>query len=220
MLSHTRRNGLIGVGGRAHCGTEKTLAALLQGRVGRPFAKWRTMFVFQRATRRVGAPQLCRRAPLCRMRLQNLRRRWGSEKHRIGRRRPKPEPPQPKRNVCVVPTAGREGSVHPHPPSPVLPFTLCRAPAVSRVPAIGRVLETMGKEGHWPRTSTYNTLLWYFRQERWDTCSTESSGAFVLRTFFVSESLGFDARRSRHYRTVTVYLVSTDGVWCFMPCAC
>ena len=28
------------------------------------------------------------------------------------------------------------------------------------------VLERMAKEGHWARTSTYNTLLWHFRQER------------------------------------------------------
>lgn len=150
MLSHTRRNGLIGVGGCAHCaprGTEKTLAALLQGRVGRPFAKWCNMFVFQRATRRVGAPQLCRRAPLCRMRLQNLRRRWGSEKHRIGRRQPNPSrPSQSEMSVsCQQPAARNQCT-----PTPPLPcFRLpCAVPLLSRAcPPSAEFWRRWGKRG-------------------------------------------------------------------------
>lgn len=32
--------------------------------------------------------------------------------------------------------------------------------------AVFSVLKSMEKAGHWARTSTFNTLLWYFRQER------------------------------------------------------
>lgn len=71
-----------------------------------------------------------------------------------------------KISLAYMPTAVLEYSVHPPPAFPAL-FYRVPLRSLACLLCIGRVLETMGKEGHWARTSTYNTLLWYFRQERY-----------------------------------------------------